>query len=618
MRKHATKWHWQAGAALVVLAVSAGILGLFLANSSVEAVPPPFNADATTDVSDSEHLANANIESTFTVGDDPWPAAMYADQVSFIPQDWGVAAGGDLPIGALLGSLGADATLGWFNNPCNSYLRVDFDELMNASINTSDTVTFDEQFLDSDVNGIPDGADRYPDFLKTLFPGLTPRARMIGVTNIGISISLNFLIFEPGTSLPGLPSFEDSRGYVTVSVLNNPTAPLVANQITDNCPPLGTSTVNYGLSLDNPDTAEDESGYPWRTNPQYGGTYTFYGYATSVRDADSDGIDNGLDTCPHIQNAGDPRVGYSGDDDNDGLDNACDPTPATKTLDPDGDLFPNRQDNCPLIDNEDQLDTDADGIGDVCDQDDWNADGDTNDPGEPTGFALDTPNGDFVETWFETEVDIEGPAPGEETATPTPTPTATVGATGTATATGTPTPEGTATPTTVAGEGCAPVIPGTYNGLVRLNGVPAPAGYEVTATIDGTEWGSTIVSGGRYALDVPQKLPAAEPCFAGGTITFTIDGGVCEPTEEWASGLHDVDLSCAPAATVTVVPPATPPPATPPPATPVVTPAKPPVTGSGGLGGDQGLPLWAMVVIGWAGLTALAGFGTLATRIAKR
>jgi len=156
------------------------------------------------------------------------------------------------------------------------------------------------------------------------------------------------------------------------------------------------------------------------------------------------------------------------------------------------------------------------------------------------------------------------------------------------------------------------------HGLVRLNGVPAAAGYEVTATIDRTEWGSTIVSGGRYALDVPQKLPSAEPCFAGGTITFVIDGGTCTPTEEWASGLHDVDLSCAPAATPTTSPPTTPPPATPPPATPVVTPAKPPVTGGGGLGGDQGLPLWAMIIAGWASLTVLAGLGTLATRIVKR
>jgi hypothetical protein len=30
------------------------------------------------------------------------------------------------------------------------------------------------------------------------------------------------------------------------------------------------------------------------------------------------------------------------------------------------------------------------------------------------------------------------------------------------------------------------------------------------------------------------------------------------------------------------------------------------------------LPLWAMIVAGWASLMALAGVGTLATRIVKR
>jgi hypothetical protein len=92
-------------------------------------------------------------------------------------------------------------------------------------------------------------------------------------------------------------------------------------------------------------------------------------------------------------------------------------------------------------------------------------------------------------------------------------------------------------------------------------------------------------------------------------------------TDAWASGLHDVDLSCAAAATATATatPAATTPAATPTKtATPTATPAKPPPTGGGGLGGDQGLPLWAMIVAGWASLMALAGVGTLATRIVKR
>jgi hypothetical protein len=222
-------------------------------------------------------------------------------------------------------------------------------------------------------------------------------------------------------------------------------------------------------------------------------------------------------------------------------------------------------------------------------------------------------------------VEVEGPACGEETATPTPTPTE-------GSATATPTPSGTETATVTATpppgpEGiCGISFPGTYNGFARLNGVPAN-GYVVTAEVGGEDWGSAVVQNGRYALDVPDHPPATPPCFppeAGTALVFKINGATCTTTPEattWQAGLHDVDLACAPAATAT---PSTPPPSTQPPAvttgTPkaTATPAKPPSTGGGGLGGDGDLPVWALVLAGWAGLTALAGLGTLATRIAKR
>jgi len=175
---------------------------------------------------------------------------------------------------------------------------------------------------------------------------------------------------------------------------------------------MASDTTDYAITLNNPLTAADESGYAWRTNPQYAGTYTFKSYTSAFRDADNDDIDNELDTCPHIANVGDPRVLGSGDNDSDGLDNACDPTPDTSNTDPDGDGFPNRQDNCPLVDNEDQTDTDLDGIGDACDQDDWNDDGDTTDPGEPTGFNSSTPDGPYAEVWIDDAEVITGAAVG--------------------------------------------------------------------------------------------------------------------------------------------------------------------------------------------------------------
>ena len=418
MRKAAPRSHWHRRSVLVALALAVGMLALFLPHGTAKADAPPFNVTYSVTPNSLGAGESADLVHQFDVGDNPWPAAMYENQITFIPQLWGVASGPSVPIGAIVGNLSSDSTLGWFNSPCaaayGGSLHVDFDPMLNCTTDTSDTVTFDQQFADTDANWIQDGCDKYPDFLNTMFPGITPKARMASFEFIGINVSLNFLVLTPGTTLtlPGMPTITPDLGYLSVSVLNDPTAPLVPNQITDICPPLGSTTTDYDITLNNPLTAADESGYAWRTNPQYAGTYTFKSYTSSFRDADNDDIDNELDTCPHIANVGDPRVLGSGDNDSDGLDNACDPTPDTSNTDPDGDGFPNRQDNCPLVDNEDQTDTDLDGIGDACDQDDWNDDGDTTDPGEPTGFNSSTPDGPYAEVWIDDAEVITGAAVG--------------------------------------------------------------------------------------------------------------------------------------------------------------------------------------------------------------
>ena len=76
-------------------------------------------------------------------------------------------------------------------------------------------------------------------------------------------------------------------------------------------------------------------------------------------DGDGDGTDDGPDNCPLIANADQL------DTDSDGTGDACD-------TDGDGDDTDDGADNCPLIANADQLDTDSDGLGDLCDEDDDN------------------------------------------------------------------------------------------------------------------------------------------------------------------------------------------------------------------------------------------------------
>ncbi|WP_370390180.1 choice-of-anchor B family protein [uncultured Winogradskyella sp.] len=71
-------------------------------------------------------------------------------------------------------------------------------------------------------------------------------------------------------------------------------------------------------------------------------------------DLDGDTIVNSADNCPEISNQDQT------DTDNDGLGDACDD-------DDDNDGIPDTEDNCPLTSNPDQEDLDNDGIGDICD-----------------------------------------------------------------------------------------------------------------------------------------------------------------------------------------------------------------------------------------------------------
>ena len=85
--------------------------------------------------------------------------------------------------------------------------------------------------------------------------------------------------------------------------------------------------------------------------------FTLYAqWTANTVDADGDGILDDADNCPLIANADQL------DTDSDGVGNACDD-------DNDDDGVLDDTDNCPLIANADQLDTDSDGTGDACSDD---------------------------------------------------------------------------------------------------------------------------------------------------------------------------------------------------------------------------------------------------------
>ena len=325
---------------------------------------------------------------------------------------------------------------------------------------SSGSTTFETQFADDDGDGVPNGAEAYPDYLRRILNDgsapLQPVQRLYGQTSVGgTNVSLNFVILQPGATLQG-QAMDVNLGYPSVAVLQNtgdPEARLTPSGITDFCTPLRTQNTTFGVTQDNPSTGGNESGMNYRTNPGASGI-AFTTYARSQRDADDDGIENSLDPCPFEGNSGgwNPRGAQPGpgDGDGDGLPDICDPSATHMITDQDNDSYMNRQDNCPSVVNglagENQVDTDADGIGNACDPSPNSGDGhfhelclfveiDIGSGGTPTIDPLDLPPCGTG----------GGPPPPPPSVTPTPvpgapTPTLPPGAPPVPTPTPTPTP----------------------------------------------------------------------------------------------------------------------------------------------------------------------------------
>jgi membrane-associated protease RseP (regulator of RpoE activity) len=105
-----------------------------------------------------------------------------------------------------------------------------------------------------------------------------------------------------------------------------------------------------------------------------------------------------------------------------------------------------------------------------------------------------------------------------------------------------------------ASEFCQLLIPGTYMGVVYLNGDVAPVGSTITAEQGGVTWGSTTVEDAGFyildtlAVDVPRESP---PCSPDGPISFRMGDLIAKESVDWRSGLVDLNLTFESPPTVT-------------------------------------------------------------------
>ena len=315
-----------------------------------------------------------------------------ASSINLNPVDGASANGLEAPIGAVVGTLNANAAVGLLGGPCNSALTPGF-TLKNSSVDIAvelaDTSWILKEAATVPVPLDPDGSGRYtyetkyPWFLNDMLDPdgagaqlpIQPRARFAGHTTVaGFNVIVQFLVFNPGQMAAAGGIFAQltaDKGSPSLIVLDNPIGEgsSTPGAIADFCTPLTTTTTLNGVTTDNGSTgAVNEAGFTRQANAAINrgvlgsGTQMALYYVQSERNIDGDNFENDFDACRYTADLAtwNPRVGPApaclpgsqpGDQDCDMLPSSCDPNDAVGNGDQDGDGYDNAQDNCPLVAN---------------------------------------------------------------------------------------------------------------------------------------------------------------------------------------------------------------------------------------------------------------------------
>ncbi len=165
------------------------------------------------------------------------------------------------------------------------------------------------------------------------------------VPTVGSTGGFTTVTFDPTQSYPVA-----TRGGASASPFMCPSVPADMDTLS-----AGSNIRVFSLNVGDTSTSDlGLDGYLDNVVVNLDSDVTTYDFEPVPVDTDGDGVADATDNCPLISNSGQENT------DADSQGNACD-------TDDDNDSVADVTDNCPLNANADQADTDADGVGNVCD-----------------------------------------------------------------------------------------------------------------------------------------------------------------------------------------------------------------------------------------------------------